>query len=162
MIRSTCGFDPERPGDSALPVRIYLVDKVERGSCLVDVFGFQFPNPDCSDGTSLGRFPDGGGDIIVLAAPTPGAGAEPVTFIRGDADANGEVNMTDGTLILSVSQEDPPSCMDRYDANDDGEVNFINDGIYLMNFLNSGGPPPPPPYPEEGEDPTADDLPCTR
>jgi len=162
VIRSTCGFDPERPGDSALPVRIYLVDKVERGSCLVDVFGFQFPNPDCSDGTSLGRFPDGGGDIIVLAAPTPGAGAEPVTFIRGDADANGEVNMTDGTLILSVSQEDPPSCMDRYDANDDGEVNFINDGIYLMNFLNSGGPPPPPPYPEEGEDPTADDLPCTR
>ena len=68
---------------------------------------------------------------MVLAEPTPGSGVEPVTFIRGDADAN-------------------------------GEVNFINDGIYLMTFLNSGGPPPPPPYPEEGVDPTPDSLPCTR
>ena len=161
-FRRTCGFDPDSPEDSAPPVRIFLVDKIERGSCLLDVFGFEFPNPDCSDGTSIGRFPDGGGDIMVLAEPTPGSGVEPVTFIRGDADANGEVNMTDGTLILSVGQGDPPSCMDRYDANDDGEVNFINDGIYLMTFLNSGGPPPPPPYPEEGADPTPDSLPCTR
>ena len=162
VIRATCGFDPKRPEDSAPPVRIYLIDRVERGSCLLDVFGFEFPNPDCSDGTSIGRFPDGGEEIIVLTEPTPGAGAEPVTFIRGDANADGEVNLTDGTLILNVSQEEPPSCLDRYDADDNGEVNFITDGIYLMNFLNAGGPPPPPPFPDEGEDPTPDSLPCTR
>ena len=59
-------------------------------------------------------------------------------------------------------QEEPPSCLDRYDADDNGEVNFITDGIYLMTFLNAGGPPPPPPFPDEGEDPTPDSLPCTR
>ena len=99
---------------------------------------------------------------MVLAEPTPGSGVEPVTFIRGDADADGEVNMTDVNLILNVGQGDPPSCMDRFDANDNGAVNFINDGIYLLTFLNSGGPPPPPPFPEEGVDPTPDSLPCTR
>mgnify|MGYP001239893223 CR=1 FL=1 len=161
-FRRTCGFDPDSPEDSAPPVRIFLVDKVERGSCLLDVFGFEFPNPDCSDGTSIGRFPDGGGDIMVLAEPTPGSGVEPVTFIRGDADANGEVDMTDVNLILNVGQGDPPSCMDRFDANDNGAVNFIDDGIFLLTFLNSGGPPPPPPFPEEGVDPTPDSLPCTR
>ena len=163
VIRSSCGFDPERPEDSALPVRVYLTDRIESGSCLVDVFGFDFPNPDCSDGTSMGRFPDGAEEIVELVEPTPGAGAAPVTFIRGDADGDGDVDSNDVMLVLDLAtgQGVPPPCMDRYDVDDNGQVN-TTDGIYLLTFLNSNGPPPPPPFPEEGEDPTPDILSCSR
>ena len=163
VIRSSCGFDPERPEDSAPPDRIYLTDRVEEGSCLVDVFGFQFPNPDCADGTSMGRFPDGAEEIVELVEPSPGAGAAPVTFIRGDADGDGDVDNSDLQLILELAngQGVPPACMDRYDVDDNGDMN-ITDGIYLSLYINFDGPPPPPPHPEEGEDPTPDGLSCTR
>ena len=163
VIRSSCGFDPERPEDSAPPVRVYLTDRLEGGSCLVDVFGFQFPNPDCADGTSMGRFPDGAEEIVELVEPSPGAGAAPITFIRGDADGDGDVDNSDLQLILELAngQGVPPACMDRYDVDDNGEMN-ITDGIYLSLYINFDGPPPPPPHPEEGEDPTPDGLSCTR
>ena len=51
--------------------------------------------------------------------------------------------------------------MDRYDVDDNGEMN-ITDGIYLSLYINFDGPPPPPPHPEEGEDPPPDGLSCTR
>ncbi|MFP6738247.1 MAG: lamin tail domain-containing protein, partial [Planctomycetota bacterium] len=163
LIRSVCGIDPDSPEDTPDPVRIYLTDHLERGSCLVDVFGFEFPNPDCSDGTSMGRFPDGAEEIVELAEPSPGAGAAPVNFIRGDADADGDVDNSDLQLILELAngQGVPPPCMDRFDVDDNGQVN-ITDGINLSMFINFDGPPPPPPFPEEGEDPTPDSLSCTR
>ncbi len=163
LIRSVCGIDPDSPEDTPDPVRIYLTDHIDRGSCLVDVFGFEFPNPDCSDGTSMGRFPDGAEEIVELVEPSPGAGAAPVTFIRGDADGDGVVDSKDVQLILELAagQVDPPPCMDRFDVDDNGQVN-TTDGIYLLTFFNSNGPPPPPPFPEEGEDPTPDSLSCTR
>jgi hypothetical protein len=82
-------------------------------------------------------------------------------FIRGDANADGAVNITDpiailGTLFLGAPR---PACEDRDDTNDDGVLN-ITDGIYLLAHLFQGGPPPPEPYPGAGEDPTADALPC--
>ncbi len=82
-------------------------------------------------------------------------------FIRGDANMDGKVDISDaiatlGYLFLGGLER---ICLDAADANDDGEVN-ISDPIYLLEHLFLGGKPPPPPYPEAGLDPTADELDC--
>ena len=99
---------------------------------------------------------------MVLAEPTPGAGVEPLTFIRGDADGDGDVDADDLSLIYGLIELDygEPGCEDRYDVDDNGELNEA-DWDYIVNWLD-GGPAPPAPFPSEGEDPTVDSLPCTR
>jgi hypothetical protein len=74
-------------------------------------------------------------------------------FIRGDADLNGELDLTDAVFVLMrlfLGGEALP-CLDAADANDVGRVD-ISDPIFLLRFLFLGGPPPPPPFPEPGED----------
>ena len=77
-------------------------------------------------------------------------------FRRGDANADGGLNITDGiyTLNYLFLGGPTPACLDAADANDDGGLN-ITDGIYVLNFLFLGGPEPPPPGPTQcGTDPT--------
>ena len=51
-------------------------------------------------------------------------------------------------------------CFDAADADNDGTVNGLVDGLYVLNYQFTGGPPPPPPYPMCGQDPTLDILFC--
>lgn len=80
-------------------------------------------------------------------------------FIRGDANGDGEVDISDVVRILlhlfqgGIRLEVP----DAADVNDDGEIN-ITDSIYLLQFLFKGGPPPPAPFLDPGVDPTPDPL----
>ena len=73
----------------------------------------------------------------------------------------GDVNLSDGVSILGYlfSGLVGPSCLDALDVNDDGSVN-IADASVVFRFLFSGGSEPFPPYPNEGLDPTPDDLSC--
>ncbi|MEM7231284.1 MAG: hypothetical protein AAF517_03865, partial [Planctomycetota bacterium] len=90
----------------------------------------------------------------VIDPPPPAGG-----FVRGDADASGAVNITDGIFILNflfLGGADP-SCADAADADDSGAVN-ITDGIFVLNFLFLGGGDPAAPYPDCGVDPTAEDA----
>jgi hypothetical protein len=90
-------------------------------------------------------------DVRLTAEPTEPT--EP-SFVRGDADADGEINITDGIFILNflfLGGEDP-SCMDAADADDSEDIN-ITDGIYVLNFLFLGGPSPTDPWPDCGPDP---------
>ncbi len=76
-------------------------------------------------------------------------------FIRGDANSDGVVNITDGVFVLNflfLGRTTPP-CREASDANADGDVN-ITDGVFLLNFLFAGGPEPPAPFGECGTDPT--------
>jgi len=86
-------------------------------------------------------------------------GAAP--FVRGDADGNGAIELTDSVLILSHLFLEPGGieCDDAADVNDSGDVD-IADAVYGLNFLFLGGPPPLAPYPDCGNDPTDDDLGC--
>ena len=82
-------------------------------------------------------------------------------FLRGDAQPDGLLNITDairvlGALFLGAA---PLDCEKSGDADDDGALN-ITDAIYLLRFLFLGGPAPPAPYPEPGPDPTPDSLRC--
>lgn len=83
------------------------------------------------------------------------------TFVRGDADGNGAINITDGIFTLNylfTGGGDPP-CADAADADDNGSIN-ITDGIFILNFLFTGGGDPPAPFGACGPDPSEDSLDC--
>lgn len=84
-------------------------------------------------------------------------GGDGPLFVRGDADADGRRNITDGVAVFSFlfTGGATPPCMDAADSNDQGVVN-ITSGIYILNFLFLGGAPPPPPFPNCGSDPTTE------
>ena len=92
-------------------------------------------------------------------------------FVRGDANSDGSVNLTDGVipLLYLFSGGTPPACLDSADTNDTGNIE-ITDAIIVFGWLFSGGVAPADPSPlspgysreECGEDPTEDDIGCER
>ncbi len=94
--------------------------------------------------------------LIATAAPFADAQSGYKSFVRGDANIDGMVNLADGIrvldyLFLSASLD----CMDAADTNDDESVN-IADPIVLFAYLFLFAPPPPAPFPACGPDPTND------
>lgn len=82
-------------------------------------------------------------------------------FRRGDANADGERDITDpvfnlGCLFLG---ERCPDCDDAADSNDDGTID-ISDVVHTLGCLFLGGECPPVPFGECGRDPTEDELDC--
>ena len=101
------------------------------------------------------------GDLIgtaSLVAHLSGAGAR--TFVRGDTNDDGRLNITDAVGILRFLLEGAQhSCPDATDVNDDGVTN-ITDAIRLVDYLYARGEAPSAPFPDPGHDPTGDGLPC--
>ena len=83
------------------------------------------------------------------------------SFVRGDANADGRIEITNAIVILThlFLGGTQPRCLDALDVNDTGSLD-ITDAIYLLGHLFLGTKAPPPPYPGEGEDPTGDTVPC--
>jgi hypothetical protein len=114
-----------------------------------------------------------GGYIVTGAVPTPEVGGSAIylaklapdvprsAFARGDADASGELNITDAVVVLGyLFQSGPaPTCQDAADSDDNGKVN-ITDPIYVLGHLFLGGPAPGAPFGKCGADPTDDGLTC--
>ncbi|MFP6738244.1 MAG: hypothetical protein VCD34_05840, partial [Planctomycetota bacterium] len=92
-------------------------------------------------------------------------------FVRGDANSDGSINLTDGVipLLYLFSGGAPPTCLDSADTNDTGSIE-ITDAIIVFGWLFSGGAPPAEPSPlspgyareECGADPTEDGIGCER
>ncbi|MEM7231312.1 MAG: lamin tail domain-containing protein [Planctomycetota bacterium] len=98
------------------------------------------------DGSDMGAFPFDGDRIL---------------FIRGDADRDGELRLTDAVFALEFlfrGGAEPP-CLDAVDTNDDGTAD-LSDSIYLLLYLFASGDAPPAPFPSPGTDVTDDDLRC--
>lgn len=98
--------------------------------------------------------------------PTTVAGSMEVVpaFRRGDADADGVVNvLADAIYLLSFGfmGGPPPPCDDAVDVDDNGVLNSLSDGLALLSYGFLGGPPPAPPGIVCGVDPTPDVLGCT-
>lgn len=117
---------------------------------------------------SVVAHPEGQADITlsnelgtVTAARAYEFESMPDFFVRGDADSNGELELTDAIFHLDALFRGGPasSCADAADANDDGLLD-LSDSVYSLWFLFIGGPAPPPPFPEPGTDPTEDELGC--
>ena len=71
-------------------------------------------------------------------------------FVRGDADANGSINLTDGIVILNFLflGSPAPACLDAADTDDDGLGNpSLTDAVIIFAWLFTGGEAPQPPSP---------------
>lgn len=94
-------------------------------------------------------------------------GTCPVAFMRGDANTDMVVDISDGirTLGFLFLGGFPLACKDAADTTDDERLD-ISDAIYIFTFLFLGTiPPPPPPGLNCGMDPTglpdpSEDLDC--
>ena len=97
-----------------------------------------------------------------LAVPTitRSAATEPV-FLRGDANADGRLNLVDALSVLGFlfGREAPPACDKAADANDDGRLN-VTDAVVLLRALIGEHEPLPAPGSDCGTDPTVDALTC--
>lgn len=81
-------------------------------------------------------------------------------FLRGDASANGIVDVEDPIVALAaVFGAGSVFCFDAFDADDNGQLE-IADPILILQYLFVGGPPPSPPFPCCGPDLTSDSLDC--
>jgi hypothetical protein len=150
--------------------KLWLLDAGPGYPATVDYleYGDRQPWPDTLDAHSIElKQPGPGRDNdrpehwrqSLLPGGTPGSIA-PV-FLRGDADGDRRVTISDAVrvLLFLFQSGTAPACAKAADADDDGAI-LITDGIFVLNFLFKGGPQPPPPYPEIGFDPTPDSLGC--
>ncbi|MGE3164611.1 MAG: DUF4397 domain-containing protein [Planctomycetota bacterium] len=83
------------------------------------------------------------------------------TFLRGDSNRDGAVNLADVLVTLTslFVAPVPGFCRDAADANDDGHLT-ITDAVYALDYLFTGGAAPLAPFPSPGTDATLDELDC--
>jgi hypothetical protein len=90
-------------------------------------------------------------------------------FVRGDANGDGKIDLSDGIAILQFLflGASEPACRDAADVDDNGRFE-LTDAIRDFNWLFLGGPRPGPPSPSGGQyaavdcglDPTQDAFDC--
>ena len=75
-------------------------------------------------------------------------------FMRGDANTDGRVDLSDAIFLLAYlfSRGESPSCLDAADANNDGSV-AIADPIAILAHLFAGAGDLPEPFGSCGTDP---------
>ncbi|HAK97315.1 MAG TPA: hypothetical protein DCM87_20580 [Planctomycetes bacterium] len=96
-------------------------------------------------------------ELGARCAPPP-----PPGFIRGDANGDGVVDLSDPVMILlCLFAGRATDCEDALDANDGGRVD-IADAVYVLSYLFARGAAMPAPFPARGEDTTPDALGCSR
>src|SRR5882762_2497632 len=98
-------------------------------------------------------------ECVLQSQPITGQD-QPVQFIRGDCNADGQVTGTvsDALFLLQFKflGGPEPQCLDACDANGDGHTGSVTDAIFLLNFnFLDGQKPPPAPFPDCGVDPAA-------
>lgn len=97
----------------------------------------------------------------VSQAMTDPGGGDGEAFVRGDANRDDAVDISDALSILQFLFLGGATltCEDAADSDDSGSLN-LSDAVYLLNHLFTGGESPPPPFPEPGKDETQDELDC--
>lgn len=90
---------------------------------------------------------------------TPGSFDQ--SFVRGDANADARIDLSDPLFIANWLFVDgaTPTCLDAADMDDSGWID-LTDSVSLLNFMFLNGPAPAPPYPLAGADETVDTLSC--
>ena len=171
-----CTFDPVVPSTTAVWANA-------TPSLFIDVFLYvvsqsqlYFAGTITGDATTVTLENTAEGDYIVLQffATTGGGcygselvscGAGEIAFHRGDADQNGELELTDaiqilGYLFLGTSTR-VPECEDAGDADDSGVIE-LTDAIRILGYLFLGTsiiPAPGAPESPCGPDPTTENDP---
>jgi hypothetical protein len=133
-----------------------------------------FFDPITLDGLFI--LPPGGGELIVVTSLTAEnglgesviaefeesfdieAGSGGPQFVRGDANADAKIDLSDAVAVLNylfVGGPAPP-CFKAGDVDDNGVLE-LTDAVRGLNYLFTGGPAPNSPFPSCGLDPTMDD-----
>ena len=76
------------------------------------------------------------------------------SFLRGDVNQDGEVNILDSNDLLRFfyDKEYEPPCLESADVNNDGLVQ-LDDALQLISYVTHGLSPPASPFPACGRDP---------
>jgi hypothetical protein len=82
--------------------------------------------------------------------------------LRGDADIDGRVTLTDAVRVVAyLFRGGPvPRCLDAADADDNGHVNIADPIAVLQTLFLGAGPLPAPGPAVAWFDPTSDELSC--
>ncbi len=97
-----------------------------------------------------------GSDSIVVTT----TGGETGGFVRGDANADGSVDVSDAVRALRhLFAGSEIDCRKSADVDDNGQLE-VTDVVVLLDFLFRGGERPVAPAEACGDDPTEDDLTC--
>ena len=132
------------------------------GTLLVITVGEIHSDEACLDNVILAG--PGGTALDVLDAECASlqVQADETSFIRGDANDDSMVNLTDAIFILShlFMGGQGPACLAAADSTGNRSLD-LSDSVFLLNFLFNGGDAPPAPFPECGPyEARDDDLPC--
>ena len=104
----------------------------------------------------------GGSALDVLEGECISLARQEVRFVRGDANDDTQVNLTDAVFILShlFMGEEAPACLAAADSTGNRALD-LSDSVFLLNYLFNGGDAPPAPFPGCGTTRIdEDDLPC--
>lgn len=110
----------------------------------------------CTQGTTTSTFCD-----LTCVPPCPPDPPHSPRFRRGDADADGRIEITDAVRILGhlfLGNAALP-CLDAADA-DDADGVQLTDAVRILGYLFLGTPAPLPPGVECGMDPGQDQIDC--
>ena len=165
---TTMGSDIQLEGRAPLEVRrlVVLVNGVEIPEMVPSYTGI-------IDWTVSGAIDEGRSEVTVVGFDSAG---EPVasdsivvtrldgqgvgSFIRGDANLNGRVDISDAIwTFLFLQGSVLPLCLDALDTDDSGDIG-VTDIVRGLDFLFRGGPAPVAPYPTPGLDASADEIDC--
>lgn len=96
--------------------------------------------------------------LDLLVRRSDGAGAD---FVRGDANADGRVDVADALFLLQhvLATGATVLCEKAGDSNDDGRLDLA-DVVSIIAYRFSEGPAPTSPFPECGSDSSDDGLVC--
>ena len=91
--------------------------------------------------------------LLGVLSLVPVASAQDAPFVRGDANADGKVNIADSLAILRYLflGEERLRCLDAADAEGDGRKLDVGDALFVLRYLLLEGPPFPRPYPRCGQ-----------
>jgi len=86
--------------------------------------------------------------LVLAASVHAGEVIDDTIILRGDANSDSAVNLSDASYIASyyASGGPAPECANQADANHDGSINLA-DASYITNWYVLGGPAPPYPGP---------------
>jgi hypothetical protein len=102
-------------------------------------------------------------EFLAEYGPQKAYRAGPGQFLRGDANRDRSVDISDAVCILRYlftgGACGAPSCLAPLDVDASGELE-LTDAIRLLHFLFLAGRPPAAPFPAPGTDPTPGGLGC--
>jgi len=95
--------------------------------------------------------------LAIIAASESPADAVETMFVRGDSNADGEIDISDGVAVLQYLflGEAAGPCLAAKNVNGDSDLD-ISDAVALLSFLFLGAAPPAAPYPDCGVAPPSE------